>query len=116
MLAEPSVRPAGLRAYRHYNNGSREVASENLPSPCPCPCPCPCPNSAKYRARAGAGARAVESGSLKFVASFRFHACLALPACLCSEGESPANHKEGPAMPERPFVHLHCHSHYSLLD
>src|SRR5262249_55621017 len=22
----------------------------------------------------------------------------------------------GHAMPERPFVHLHCHSHYSLLD
>jgi DNA polymerase-3 subunit alpha len=19
-------------------------------------------------------------------------------------------------MPERPFVHLHCHTHYSLLD
>src|SRR5438128_12025976 len=23
---------------------------------------------------------------------------------------------EGPIMPDRPFVHLHCHSHYSLLD
>jgi DNA polymerase-3 subunit alpha len=26
------------------------------------------------------------------------------------------NYKEGIPMPERPFVHLHCHSHYSLLD
>src|SRR5213080_2658101 len=24
--------------------------------------------------------------------------------------------RRGPSMPERPFVHLHCHSHYSLLD
>src|SRR5439155_15904194 len=37
----------------------------------------------------------------------RFRVCLSLcPLCLCGES----------LMPDRPFVHLHCHSHYSLLD
>src|SRR5205085_10412574 len=28
----------------------------------------------------------------------------------------PLPSPEGKSMPQRPFVHLHCHSHYSLLD
>src|SRR6187549_2945826 len=28
----------------------------------------------------------------------------------------PANHTHGWVMSQRPFVHLHCHTHYSLLD
>src|ERR1700736_841743 len=36
-------------------------------------------------------------------AVFRFPLC---PLCHCGES----------LMADRPFVHLHCHSHYSLLD
>src|SRR5262245_40074349 len=42
--------------------------------------------------------------------------CLATATFLCSGYVIRARVMEGPAMPERPFVHLHCHSHYSLLD